>query len=120
MSGLTPKPSTLVKPPIVGEAAFNIECKLFSYQDIFSKSDKSTRTATLLVVEAVMFHAREDIINEKKETVDIKKLRPVWRGGGITYGSCFQGWELPRPIAFREVRLQDGVKKILHDEGILD
>lgn len=121
LSGLSPQASKLVKAPWVGEAVFIIECKLHSIQTIHSKTvvdehGKPVRSATLALVEAVMFHVREDAIDEKRETVDIKVLRPVWRGGGITYGSCFGGWETPRPNPFRILRETNKIKQLLKHE----
>jgi flavin reductase (DIM6/NTAB) family NADH-FMN oxidoreductase RutF len=119
LSGLTAKKSRVVKPSFVGEAAFSIECKLHSIHTIYSKTVVDTdgnavRSATLALVEAVMFHVREDAIDEKRETVDIKILRPVWRGGGITYGSCFGGWETPRPEPFRRLRESKTIRDLLN------
>ena len=124
LSGLHPLPSKLVKPPHVGESAFSIECKVHTVIPVYSKTTKvgeerGMRTATLVLVEAVMFHAREDALDTKKEMVDIKVLRPVWRGGGITYGSCFDGFETPRPEAFRNLRDEQVIKEILGKEGCL-
>jgi hypothetical protein len=73
------------------------------------------RTATLVLVEALLFLVREDIIAKDplKATVDLKLLRPIWRGGGITYGTCFQGFELPRPETWRIVKDQKVISDIL-------
>lgn len=51
-----------------------------------------------------------------KSTVDLQLLRPVWRGGGITYGTCFQGFELPRPATWRNVKEEKEVADILATE----
>jgi flavin reductase (DIM6/NTAB) family NADH-FMN oxidoreductase RutF len=84
LAGLHPAPSTFIRAPHVAESALSIECKLHTTIPIYSKSAKSAerdrqpvRTATLVLVEAVMFHVREDVVDEKKETVDIRVLRPV-------------------------------------------
>lgn len=52
-------------------------------------------------------------IDEMRETVDIKGWRPVWRGGGITYGNCCEGWETPRAGPFRELKETEAVRDIL-------
>lgn len=118
LAGLHPVKSQKVKPPHCAESAFSMECKLHSSIPILSKTDigedgKAIRTATLVLVEAVMYHVRDDAIDEKLETVDIAKLRPVWRGGGITYGSCFGGWDTPRPEAFAKLLETDRVQDIM-------
>lgn len=111
LSGLHPQPSDIVKPPYAAESAFSVEMKYHSHQDIIGKA--GVRTATLVLLEAVLFHVREDALGKDKATVDISKLRPVWRGGGIIYGTCGHGFELPRPEAFRTVRETAEVKKLL-------
>jgi flavin reductase (DIM6/NTAB) family NADH-FMN oxidoreductase RutF len=118
LAGLHPLKSSKVRPPHVAESAFSMECKLYSVTPLFSKSKVNEdgtpeRANTLVLVEAVMFHAREDAIDQKRETVDLKVLRPVWRGGGITYGTCFGGWETPRPDSFRALRETQPIKSIL-------
>jgi hypothetical protein len=100
-----------VKTQIAAEAVFSIELKYHSHQDIIGKA--GVRTATMILLEAVMFHVRDDAIDESRATVDISKLRPVWRGGGITYGTAFQGFELPRPVAFRQVVDTKEVKELI-------
>lgn len=122
LSGLHPAKSSIVKPAHVAEAAFSIECTLHSLQPIFSKTelnDEGTplQTVTLALVEAVMFHVREDAIDEMKENVDIKVLRPVWNGGGIMYGSILDGWETLRPDSFGKLRETKAIKDILEKAG---
>jgi flavin reductase (DIM6/NTAB) family NADH-FMN oxidoreductase RutF len=116
LSGLHPRSSRKVKPPYVHESAFSIECKVHSSLPIYSSAkvnqDGKVRTATLVLFEAVMYHVREDAIDEALETVDIQVLRPIWRGGGITYGSCFSGWETERPRAYRELMATQRVQKL--------
>ncbi|KAE9364700.1 flavo protein-like protein oxygenase [Stipitochalara longipes BDJ] len=118
LAGLHSLKSSKVRPSHVAESAFSMECKLPSVTPLFSKTKMNEdgspeRANTLVLVEAVMFHAREDAIDGKRETVDIKVLRPVWRGGGITYGTCFGGWETPRPDSFRALRETQPIKDIL-------
>jgi hypothetical protein len=112
LSGLHASPSKIVKPTFVAESAFSIECKLVSKQEITSPKT-GQRSAMLIIVEAVQWHARKDMINEEQSIVDLKAFRPVWRAGGITYGTAFQGFELPRPEAFRIAREKEEVKKLV-------
>jgi flavin reductase (DIM6/NTAB) family NADH-FMN oxidoreductase RutF len=116
LSGLTPSPSTLIKPPFVLESPFSAECKLFSHQELRSKKD-GERTATLVLLEVVRFHVWEDALGKDEATVDLAVTRPVFRAGGIQYGTCFQGFELPRPEAFRKVREGERVRGILEAGG---
>lgn len=117
-TGLHPLESTKVKPPHPAEAAFSIECKVHSSVPIYSKQKRNedgskVRTATMVLCEAVLFHVRKDAVNERRDTVNLKVLRPVWRGGGITYGCLFDGWETPRPMAFRDLLKEKRVKDIM-------
>ncbi|ODV68945.1 hypothetical protein HYPBUDRAFT_152202 [Hyphopichia burtonii NRRL Y-1933] len=97
LSGLTPAESTFVKPSHVAESAFSIEAKLIHSHDWRSKTDPSKVTGQLFIVEGLNFHIREDVINKEKNVIDIKKLKPVTRLGGISYGRILEGFELPRP-----------------------
>lgn len=96
LSGLTPQASTLVKPPHVAESAFSIEAKLLNHHNWHSKTDPNRTTGTLLIVEGMKFHIRQDVINEDK-TIDVSKLKPIARLGGITYAKLVSGFEIPRP-----------------------
>lgn len=69
----------------------------------------------LVIVEAVQWHVRSDAINADKSTVNIDVLRPIWRAGGITYGTSFQAFELPRPEAFRHERKKEEVQRLLEN-----
>lgn len=63
-------------------------------------------------MEGVQFHAREDLINEDLNILDISKLKPVSRLGGITYGRTAQGYEKPRPD-FKSEAEKPEVKELL-------
>jgi flavin reductase (DIM6/NTAB) family NADH-FMN oxidoreductase RutF len=112
LAGLHPAASSVVKPPYVAESPYSVECKLHSHQDIVS-SRTGKRTATLVLAEVVRFHVWKDAISEDKATVDPAQLRPVFRAGGITYGTCLTGFELPRPPAFRTLAHVGVVQDIL-------
>ncbi len=112
LTGLTPRSSDVVGPPYVSESPFSVECTLYSHQDIFSRVD-GHKTATLVILEVQRFHIWDDALRADKTTALMEKLRPVFRCGGITYGTAFDGFELPRPEAFRKVRLEEKVSKIL-------
>jgi flavin reductase (DIM6/NTAB) family NADH-FMN oxidoreductase RutF len=113
LTGLTPSPSKIIQPASIAESAVSVECRLHSHQDLINRH--GTRTATLVLVEAVMWHVKEDIIREDpaRATAQLKLLRPVWRGGGITYGTCLQGFELPRPATWKKVKEEKEVSDIL-------
>lgn len=81
LSGLTPVPSTHIKPPRVGESAFSMECELGSslyyptrallmawctemFYDMYDPKDASKLTSTMVLGRVKLFHAREDIIDD--------------------------------------------------------
>lgn len=113
LTGLHSSPSLEITPASITESAVSVECKLHSHQELINK--QGTRTATLVLVEAVVWHVREDLFakDPAKATADMALLRPVWRGGGITYGTCFQGFELPRPATWRKVKDEMEVRAAL-------
>ncbi|KAL4978823.1 hypothetical protein BDW66DRAFT_128869, partial [Aspergillus desertorum] len=112
LSGLTPKPSDLVKPAHVAESPYSVECKLHSVQHFYSKAEPSVQTSTMVVVEVIRFHIWNDAIGEDRAMADVSKLRPVFRAGGIMYGTCATAFELPRPEAFRELREDEKIKNL--------
>lgn len=97
LSGLTPLESDLVRPPHVAESAFSVEAKLLHSHEWKSRADPGKSTGVLCIVEGVRFHVREDVLNEQKNQIDIAKLKPVSRLGGISYGRTTAGYEMPRP-----------------------
>ncbi|NPA58043.1 MAG: flavin reductase family protein [Aquificae bacterium] len=75
-AGLTPLPSTAVKPPRVGESPINLECKVHRILEIGKMG--------IIFGEILNSHIRDDILNEKGY-VDTKKLKLVGRLGGADY-----------------------------------
>lgn len=103
LSGLTPVESEVVKAPHVAESAFSVEAKLVNHYDWKSKKNPDLLTGTTILVEGVKFHIREDVTNDEFNLIDIAKLQPVSRLGGITYGRTVDGYELARPEFDRDV-----------------
>ncbi|KAH8698985.1 hypothetical protein BGW36DRAFT_460790 [Talaromyces proteolyticus] len=98
ISGLTRADTEVVATPRVKEAVFSIEAKLVENREFHSKTDPTRVSSTMVVVEGVRFWAREDALNEERSLIDIEKLRPVARMGGITYARVTDLFELPRPV----------------------
>lgn len=113
LSGLTPLASEKVQPPHVAESAFSIEAKLIHSHEWKSRADPTKATGTLCIVEGVNFHVRKDVINEDLNNLDIEKLKPVARLGGITYSRVLDGYEKTRPDFQKEVEEVDKVKGLL-------
>jgi flavin reductase (DIM6/NTAB) family NADH-FMN oxidoreductase RutF len=114
LTGLHPRAGRLAKPYYALESAFSIELEYYSHQDIVS-AQSGKRTANLVLLRAVLFHVWETAFGQDKATVDFATLRPVFRAGGITYGVCLQGFELPRPEAFRNIREEREVQALFGD-----
>ncbi len=112
LSGLTPVESEKVKPQHVAESAFSIEAKLVTSHEWKSKSDPNRATGVLCIVEGVNFHVREDVINKELNNIDIAKLKPVSRLGGITYARTVDGFERLRPDFDKESETPE-VKELL-------
>ncbi|GME72497.1 unnamed protein product [Ambrosiozyma monospora] len=99
LAGLTPLPSMKVKPEHVAESAFSVECKLVTHHKWFSKLEPERQTGTLLILEGVNFHVREDMVVDPEgfTGLDPEKLKPVARMGGVLYTRSREGFELGRP-----------------------
>lgn len=113
LSGLTPLESTKVKPQHVAESAFSVETKLIHSHEWKSKTDPERATGVLCILEGVNFHVREDVINSDLNNLDIGKLKPVSRLGGITYARTVDGYEKLRPDFDKEVLGKDEVRKLV-------
>lgn len=102
-SGLTKQESKNVKPPRVLESAFQMECKLRSFEDIYKnelsdeKSDPGKVSTTVVIGKIVKFHINKAIYDEQSGTVDFLKYKPVSRLGNINYGFTQKITLLPRP-----------------------
>lgn len=70
LTGLTPVPSTTVKPNRVKEAVFSVEGKLESTREFESKATPGKKTGVLAIIEGTRFWVREDAINEDKNLID--------------------------------------------------
>jgi flavin reductase (DIM6/NTAB) family NADH-FMN oxidoreductase RutF len=91
VSGLTPEPSEIVKPPCVRESPVNMECKLIQIVDV------STRPAgaSLILGEVVRFHVDRAVTDNFR--VDPAKLHAVGRMGGNGYVRTRDRFEMIRP-----------------------
>ena len=91
ISGLTPVPSGLVKPPYVLESHVNMECKLVQTVEISIRP----RGGTLIIGEVVRFHIDEAIVGNFR--IDPDKLRAIGRMGGNGYTRTRDRFEMIRP-----------------------
>ncbi|KAK4143898.1 uncharacterized protein C8A04DRAFT_12018 [Dichotomopilus funicola] len=113
VSGLTPVyDCETVGCARVREAVFAIEGKVESLKEFESRSTPGKVTSTMAVIEGTRFWAREDSINEERNLLDPKVLRPVSRLGGITYGRTLETFELLRPDFEKDLGGVEGAKKL--------
>lgn len=118
LSGLTPAPSTAVKPDRVKEAVFTTECKLIETREWESRATPGKKTGVTVILEGVKFWVREDATNEERNSIDISVLRPMSRLGGISYARVLDGVELPRPDYHETLSKEgDSAKKLVREKG---
>ncbi|KAK9489428.1 hypothetical protein V1508DRAFT_59383 [Lipomyces doorenjongii] len=112
LAGLHQAPATKVRPPLVAESAFNIETKVVDVLDV--KSPRSGAVVSrVFVLEGVHFHAREDVINDNRSSLDMAKLKPVGRIGGIMYCRVSDGFEIPRYDYAQQYEDEPAVRSIV-------
>ncbi len=94
-SGLTPEPSTMVKPPRVREAPVAFECRVLDIVKIGEEGG----AANLVICEVLLAHIHVEILDENDQ-IDPFKLDAVARMGGSWYcranGSAL--FEIPKPL----------------------
>lgn len=88
---LTAVPSSVVRPPMVGECKANIECVVAQIVDV---GDPALGNS-LVIGEAVAFHVDEAILDGTR--VDQAALRAVGRHAGNTYSRATDLFDLVRP-----------------------
>ena len=92
LSGLTPIPSQIVKPPLVKESRVNMECKLHQLIPVSSEF----LGGTIVLGEVVRFHIRDSMVNDLGE-VDADQLKAIGRMGGPVYSRTKDRFEMIRP-----------------------
>ncbi|KNZ52532.1 hypothetical protein VP01_3540g2 [Puccinia sorghi] len=107
LSGLTPGPSVKVRPARVQEAAVNMECEL----------DPTKLTQVIVIGNIKAWHVKSDVLVDGSSApmVDLEKLMPISRLGGISYARVLERFELPRPV-WEEEKEKDQVKKVLSNQ----
>ncbi|GAA6061991.1 hypothetical protein JCM10212_004269 [Sporobolomyces blumeae] len=113
LSGLTMVESKTVKAPRVGESRFSMECVLLHSYDIVN--DSNERTGTVVLGRVKVFHIDERVIDRESFLVDTKRLEPVSRLGGISYGRTTEAYELPRPV-WKDEKEKGEVKEVLNKD----
>jgi len=91
LSGLTPVPSAVVRPPRVAESPAQMECKLL--QVIYT--GHALASGVIVLGEVVRFHLREELVEDFR--VDPAGLDAVGRMAGNTWVRTRDRFELIRP-----------------------
>jgi flavin reductase (DIM6/NTAB) family NADH-FMN oxidoreductase RutF len=91
ISGLTPAPSDLVKPPRVAESRIQMECRLLQTVEICDQP----LGATIVIGRILRFHVDDALFDDFR--IDPDKLRAIGRMGGPTYSRTMDRFDLPRP-----------------------
>ena len=91
--GLTPEPSTRVRPPRVKESAVAFECETYKTVEI---GDGSPGSTTIIFGKIVFVHAHSSVY--KNGRIDFSAYRPVGRLGGFGYGKITETFDIPVPI----------------------
>jgi flavin reductase (DIM6/NTAB) family NADH-FMN oxidoreductase RutF len=92
LSGLTPIPSDLVKPPRVKESRVNMECKLHQLIPV----SEEFLGGTIVLGKVVRFHVLDSMINAIGE-IDPEQLNAIGRMGGPIYSRTKDRFEMIRP-----------------------
>jgi flavin reductase (DIM6/NTAB) family NADH-FMN oxidoreductase RutF len=92
ISGLTPAPCAVVRPPRVLESPVNMECKLIQIVELSARP----LGGSLVLGEVVRFHVDEAIIDHRFR-INPDKLRAVGRMGGAAYCRTADRFELASP-----------------------
>lgn len=92
LSGLTPLPSELVRPPRVAESRAHMECRLRQTLPI---SNEAGAANTVIFGDVLRFHVDEAILEGYRVHPD--KLKAIGRMGGPTYTRTADLFDLVRP-----------------------
>lgn len=89
--GLTPAPSTVVKPPRVLESPLSFECKTVQ---VIRTNPGAAAGGNIVIGRVVHIHVRDDIVNDRNH-IDPAKLKAIARMGGLGYCTTRQRFEMP-------------------------
>ena len=92
IAGLTPVPSSLVKPPRVAESPVNMECRL---QQVISIGQGHHQHG-LVIGQIVLMHIRDDLIDGHR--INHQRLQPTGRLAGNMYCHTADVFEMVRPV----------------------
>jgi flavin reductase (DIM6/NTAB) family NADH-FMN oxidoreductase RutF len=92
VSGLTPIPSDIVRPPRVKESRIHMECRSLFVVHVSPKP----LGGSLVIGQVLRFHVDDALLEDYK--IDPGQLRAIGRMGGPTYTRTTDRFEMPRPV----------------------
>jgi flavin reductase (DIM6/NTAB) family NADH-FMN oxidoreductase RutF len=81
--GFTPKPSTIIKSPLIAQSPVNYECKVSSRIPFINKEGRET--AICYMGEIVRIHVNEQVFDNEHSSFVYENLRPLVKLGGSLY-----------------------------------
>lgn len=93
IAGVSPAPSTLVKPPRVLESPVSYECVVTQIIDVSGE----VGGGSIVIGRVVQLHVADDILLPP-DKIDIRKLQPVGRLAGSGYCRVNDLFDLHRPV----------------------
>lgn len=92
LTGLTPVPSRVVRPPRVGESPVAFECRT---ERVVRLNPGVAGGGNVVIGRVVHVHIADDLVDERMH-VDPSRLQAVGRMGGLGYCSTRDRFEMPR------------------------
>ena len=92
-AGLTPLPSSRVRPVRVAEAPINMECKVVQLVPV----GDPTNGATLIIGEILAWHVRDDLFDAERFRIRMDQLKAVGRMAGDGYTRTNEQFDMIRP-----------------------
>ena len=106
LTGLTPAPSRVVKPPRVAESPVAFECETVQ---VVRTNPGAPAGGNIVIGRVVHVFVRDDLINERFH-IDPARLDAIGRMGGLGYTRTRDRFELPMSRAALESRVTAGAE----------
>ena len=92
-AGLTPIPSSRVRPVRVAEAPINMECRVVQLVPV----GDPTTGSTLIIGEVLAWHIRDDVFDADRMRIKLDRLQAIGRMAGDGYTRTRDQFEMIRP-----------------------
>jgi flavin reductase (DIM6/NTAB) family NADH-FMN oxidoreductase RutF len=92
-AGLTPVPSSRVRPVRVEEAPIHMECKVVQLVPV----GDPTTGSTLIIGEVLAWHVRDDVFDAQRMRIKLDELKAIGRMAGDGYTRTREQFEMVRP-----------------------